>query len=210
MVFVKRIIHSAIMLKNEKFVAYIDPYKLPDNSEKADLILISHDHYDHLSLEDIRKIVKKETKIILPKSCIEKVMDLAEEKNIIGVIPDQTYDVNKIKIETIAAYNTDKQFHKETTDWVGYVISIDGKRIYYAGDTDLIPEMNLLHNIDLSILPVSGVYVMDPEEAANATMIISPNVAMPCHYGDIIGTEEDAKLFKRKTSCDVVFDEIEL
>ncbi len=210
MVFVKRIIHSAIMLKNKNLVLYIDPYKIQDDSEKADLILISHDHYDHLSIEDIKKIVKDETKIILPKSCIEKVLDVFEGKNIVGVIPEQTQDIMGIKIETIPAYNTNKQFHKKVNDWIGFVITIDDKRIYYAGDTDLIPEMNLLYNIDLSILPVSGVYVMDPEEAANATTIIDQKLAMPCHYGDAVGTEEDAKLFKRKTFCDVVFDEVEL
>lgn len=208
MVKVKRLNHSSILIEDKKLVIYIDPFKI-NETKKADYILISHDHHDHLSLEDINNILKKETKILLPQSCVPKVLEL-KDNEIITFALNEKIELDNLILETIPAYNTDKPYHPQEKDWAGFILTIDKKRIYYAGDTDLIPEMNLLGDIDLAILPVSGVYVMDAEEAANATIIIQPEYAMPMHYGSIVGSSDDAEVFKRKAHCDVAIDEIEL
>jgi L-ascorbate metabolism protein UlaG (beta-lactamase superfamily) len=210
MINIKRLIHNSIQIRNKKLTIHIDPYKVKNNEKKADYVLISHEHSDHLSLKDIKSVLKKKGKIIIPRSCVSKLNDEFEKTQVISFIRNEKLELNEFKLTIVPAYNTDKKFHVENSDWAGFVIDIDGKRIYYAGDTDLIPEMNLIDNIDLAILPVSGTYVMDAEEAANATKIIQPGLAMPCHYSEIVGTESDANLFKKKAHCDVVFNEVEL
>lgn len=208
MVKITRFIHTTIRIKSKGTIIYIDPYKIA-NDDKADYIFITHDHYDHLSIEDIKKLLKKETKIFVPNSVIPKVLQFSENETI-GFDLNEKLELDGFSVDIVPAYNTDKEFHKQNTDWCGFIITIENKRIYYAGDTDVIPEMNLITDIDLAILPVSGVYVMDAEEAANATAIIQPELAMPAHYGPIVGTEKDAITFKNKAHCDVVIDEVEL
>ena len=208
MVKVKKLNHSSILIEDKDIIIYIDPFKI-NETKKADYIIISHDHHDHLSLGDIKKILKKETKILLPQSCAPKVLEL-KDNEIITFALNEKINFDKFNLEIIPAYNTDKPYHTQEKDWAGFIITINKKRIYYAGDTDLIPEMNLLGDIDLAILPISGVYVMDAEEAANATIIIQPEYAIPVHYGSIVGSPDDVEVFKRKAHCDVVIDEIEL
>ncbi len=204
---IKRIYHNSIKIKtNNNEIIYIDPYKINNTTDKADIILISHEHFDHLSEKDIDLIIKQDTKIIMPESCKGKL----NKQNIIYMKPMQEKTIDNIKILAVPAYNTDKEFHPKTKEWLGFIITLENKTVYYAGDTDLIPEMNTFPQIDLAILPVSGKYVMDAEEAANATQIIQPRIAMPCHYNAIIGTEEDAIKFKNKAHCKVVFDKIKL
>jgi len=180
--------HASFKITGDKII-YIDPYQISDN-EKADIILITHTHYDHLSLEDIQKIRKEDTAILAPADAREKLT------NFYAIKPNEFLTIKGIKIQTVAAYNLDKQFHPQEKQWVGYVIDVNGKRIYHAGDTDLIPEMEELEDIDVAILPVGGTYTMDVTEAVQAVHIIEPRVAIPMHYGKIVGTKNDAEKFK--------------
>ncbi|MEM4663008.1 MAG: MBL fold metallo-hydrolase [Candidatus Diapherotrites archaeon] len=185
--------HAGFRIKGEGLVIYIDPFQIDEpisEEEKADIILITHDHYDHCSPKDIQKISKDKTQIVCNKTTASKlktkttVISTNEEKNILGV-----------KIKAVPAYNIGKSFHPKDSG-VGFVIEISGKRIYHAGDTDLIPEMHDLKNIDVALLPVGGTYTMNAEEATRAAEIIKPKLAIPMHYGSIVGTRKDAQLFK--------------
>jgi L-ascorbate metabolism protein UlaG (beta-lactamase superfamily) len=190
--------HASFKIKNN-LVIYIDPYLIPENTEKADLILITHEHYDHCAVENVRKLVKEDTVIVAPKDCISKFADLV----IKGVTPNQMLEVKGVRIETIPAYNLKKSFHTKNSNWVGYILTICGTRIYHAGDTDFIPEMRNLSNIDIALVPVGGNYTMNAEEAAEAVNSFNPKIAIPIHYGEIIGSRSDAGRFKELTKCEV-------
>lgn len=186
--------HDSFKILSDKII-YIDPFKIEANG-KADLILITHEHYDHFSIEDINKIKKDSTIIIAPVSLKEKLPEARIMK------PGECIEVDKVKIEAVPAYNLDKPYHKQLSKYLGYILTINNKKIYHAGDTDLIPEMNHIE-ADIALLPVSGKYVMDAEEAANAANLIRPEVAIPMHYGSIIGTKEDAIKFKSLVDSDI-------
>lgn len=196
--------HDCFKIAND-VVIYTDPFnvKRPD---KADIILITHEHFDHCSPDDIQKIQTKDTTIVGPSDCISKLSGIVK-----NIKPAQTLTIKGITVEAVPAYNTNKQFHPKAKGWVGYIITIHNTRIYLAGDTDYIPEMNSLKNIDIALLPVSGTYVMTAEEAAQAAMAIKPKVAIPMHYGSIVGTIADAKKFENllQGKIAVVIKEIE-
>ena len=188
--------HAGFKIKGEKTV-YIDPFKIKE-TEPADIIIITHEHFDHLSPEDIDKIQTGKTVIVTTPDCLIKVSG-----NIKAINPGTVLNVGGIEIEAVPAYNTNKQFHPRANGWVGVIVTVNGKRIYHAGDTDNIPEMSALKNIDVALLPVSGTYVMTAEEAADAANKIMPKVAVPMHYGAIVGTRADAEKFKRLCKCKV-------
>ena len=188
--------HAGFKLKGEKIV-YIDPFKIKD-TEPADIIIVTHEHFDHLSPEDIRKIQTGKTIIVTTPDCYSKVSG-----NIKTIRPGQTLNVDGIKIEAVPAYNSNKHFHPKANGWIGVIVTINGKRIYHAGDTDNIPEMANLKSIDVALLPVSGTYVMTAEEAADAANKIMPKVVVPMHYGSIVGTSADAEKFRRLCKCRV-------
>jgi len=199
--------HDCFKIKNEKII-YFDPYQIFPQ-EPADLILISHEHFDHCSISDLRKIVKSSTVVIAAVECKNKLKEIEKEINrIIYLTPGQRIAVNAVIIEAIAAYNVNKfyspgiPFHPQADKKIGFVVTFHKLRIYHAGDTDLIPEMRMLKNIDIAFLPVSGTYVMTAEEAAKAVEEIKPRVAIPMHYGTIVGSKADANRFKEliKTS----------
>lgn len=183
--------HASFKIKNKKTI-YFDPFQLKGKPEPADIIFISHEHYDHCSEEDIKKIQKESTILIGPKDALEKLSG----KNKKEVKPYDRLEIEGYRIETIPAYNIDKEFHPKEKNWVGFIVEIDGKRIYHAGDTDFIPEMKDLKNIYIALLPVSGTYVMNVEEAIKAAESFKPEIVIPMHYGSIIGSEEDAIKFK--------------
>ena len=187
--------HASFKIDGEKIV-YIDPYQI-DESEKADIILITHTHFDHLSLEDIQKIRKEDTIILAPEDAREKLTGFQPVK------PNQFLTIRGIKIQTVPAYNLDKQFHPREKEWVGYIININGKKVYHAGDTDLIPEMEDFGDVDIAILPIGGTYTMDVTEAIQAVHVIEPKIAIPMHYGKIVGTIDDADKFKELSSSKV-------
>jgi L-ascorbate metabolism protein UlaG (beta-lactamase superfamily) len=186
----------------------IDPYKIAKH-EKADLILISHNHFDHLSVDDLKNISTKDTSIVAAKECIDmlKGFDFKEK---IGISPGEEKTVRGIKIKSIRAYNLDKinpdtkkPFHPKEDNKVGFLFELNGITIYHTGDTDLIPEMSDLKP-EIALVPVSGTYVMTAQQAAKAVEKIKPKIAIPMHYGVIVGSEKDAHEFKQLVkSCEV-------
>jgi len=189
--------HSSVLIKNSA-VIYIDPYNI-SSEKKADIILITHDHYDHCSIEDIKKITKKGTIIITVPNCQSKITRL-DDVVLELVEPGDEIKAGDIKIDIVPAYNIEKEFHPKG-DGVGYVIKIDNVIIYHAGDTDVIPEMEKLtgygkeENEFVALLPVSGNFTMNVDQAVMAAEIIKPGVAIPIHYGSLSGTIEDAENF---------------
>lgn len=188
--------HSSIRINKEKII-YIDPFKINKNYNDADIIFITHDHYDHYSEEDIDKVINENTTIIIPDELLTKLLRKGINKNaIITVEPNKNYMVQGIQFETISAYNTNKTFHPKENGWVGYIIIINGIRYYIAGDTD-ITEENKQVKCDVAFVPVGGTYTMDFKEAASLINEIKPKIAIPIHYGSIVGTEQDAIDFIR-------------
>ena len=194
--YIEVLCHSSIKINKEK-VIYIDPFKIDKNYNDADIVFITHDHYDHYSEEDIDKVINENTTIIIPEELLTKLLKKGINKNaIITVEPNEKYVVQGIKFETIPAYNTNKTFHPKKNGWVGYIIIINGIRYYIAGDTD-ITEENKKVKCDVAFVPVGGTYTMDFKEAANLINEIKPKIAIPIHYGSVVGTEQDAIDFIR-------------
>ena len=186
--------HSSIRINKEKTI-YIDPFKIEKNYNDADIVFITHDHYDHYSEEDIDKVINENTIIIIPEELLTKLLRKGINKNaIITVEPNEKYVVQGIKFETIPAYNTNKTFHPKENGWVGYSITLDDIRYYIAGDTD-ITEENRKVKCDVAFVPVGGTYTTDFKEAAQLINEIQPKIAVPIHYGSVVGTKQDATDF---------------
>jgi L-ascorbate metabolism protein UlaG (beta-lactamase superfamily) len=183
---------SAIKIVTDK-VIYIDPYNISGEPKDADLIFITHTHGDHFSIADIKKIMKASTKIIITADGVESLVKEGFN-NVIAVYPLESYTLNGLEFKTVPAYNLNKDFHKKDSNWVGYILNINNTSYYFAGDTDVIPEMKDF-NVDVAFLPVGGTYTMNATEAAQAANIIKPLVVVPIHYGDVVGSAEDAKTF---------------
>ena len=179
--------HDTFRINGEK-VIYTDPFRIR-RSDTAGLILITHEHYDHCSPEDVKKIQGPDTLIVAPADCAEKLSG-----NIKIIKVGDKIDAGGIAVEAVPSYNTNKPFHTKDRGWVGYVFSVKGRRIYIAGDTDHIPEMKTLET-DIALLPVSGTYVMTADEAIRAALDIKPKIAVPMHYGAIVGSKNDARRF---------------
>ncbi len=198
--------HDGFLIKNGKTIV-IDPFKVQSKLDKADILLISHEHFDHLSIEDITKIASDKTILVASKSCKEGLskMKFRESK---FLKPGEKVTLENVTIEAIPAYNLTKfkepgkPFHPRDEAKLGFLIQIEGVRVYHAGDTDFIPEMKGLKT-DLALLPVSGTYVMTPQEASSAADAIKPKLAIPMHFGAIVGSEKDAAEFKRLAPCAV-------
>lgn len=189
--------HASFKICHEDTVIYIDPWKLKDSPHDASLVLVSHSHYDHYSPSDIARISGAETKLIASADVVTK------EKNGEMILNGLTVDLGSVRVSGVAAYNPGKQFHPKANNWIGFVIEVGSKRIYYAGDTDLTDEMKSLKEIDVALLPVGGTYTMDASEAAEATKYIKPKRAIPYHWGDIVGGRADAEAFAEAAECKV-------
>ena len=205
---IERLNHASFKIKKDK-VIYVDPFKINDN-EKADIILITHEHFDHFSIEDIKKVLDNKTVLVATSDCLSSLNKFDNQMKIVG--PGSRLEVNGLSIEATPAYNINKfrapriPFHPKEDGKVGYIIEMNRKRIYISGDTDITPEMQNIKNIDIMTIPVSGTYVMTAEEAAKAVEIIKPKIAIPCHYGAVVGSIEDAKKFKElaKTRVEII------
>ena len=173
--------HSSIKICKEKTI-YIDPFKIDKNYNDADIIFITHDHYDHYSEEDIDRVKKADTVIVAPEELLTKLLKKGFRQDYIITVEAEENDmVEGIKFETVPAYNTNKQFHPKENGWVGYIIEIKGVRYYIAGDTD-ITEENKKVKCDVAFVPVGGTYTMDFKEAAYFINEIKPKIAVPIHY----------------------------
>jgi L-ascorbate metabolism protein UlaG (beta-lactamase superfamily) len=193
--------HSGFLIKNSKTI-YIDPYNVKAGMDKADIILITHSHYDHCSVVDIEKIIQEGTKIILTADSQSKITRFNIPIKMEIVEPGQELDLGEVKISVLPAYNIDKTFHPKDEAWVGYLVKINNLLIYHAGDSDLIPEMQKLTGYKqpgkefVALLPIGGRFTMNVEEAVEAARLIKPALAIPMHFGSIVGMDEDAKEFK--------------
>jgi len=181
--------HDGFRIDADKTI-YVDPYQIK-SGEKADLLLITHAHSDHCSPADISRIQKPDTVIVTEKDSAGKL-----NGDIRIVKPGDELIVDGIKIEAVPAYNTNKNFHPKANGWLGFIVEFDGVRLYHAGDTDNIPEMADF-KADIAILPVSGTYVMTADEAVDAAVAIGPKLAIPMHFGAIVGSNRDAEEFKK-------------
>ena len=190
--------HDSFVLEGSKTVV-IDPFKAKGNF-KADILLISHEHFDHMNAEDIRRFTTPSTKAVAPRICEAGLSDFEFEKTFVS--PDSRVELDGVTVETVPAYNLNKfrspgeVFHPKQEGRVGYVVTLNGSRFYHAGDTDAIPEMNSL-KVDVAFVPVSGTYVMTPEEAASAVKAMKVKVVVPMHYEKIVGSKADAEKFRK-------------
>ena len=180
--------HAGFRIDGDK-VIYFDPYQI-ESGPQADLIFISHDHFDHCSPEDVAKIQGPETIIITEKDSAGKLTG-----DVRVIKPGETLVLDGVKILGVPSYNTDKDFHPRRNGWLGFLVEMSGISIYHSGDTDFIPEMKEL-NVDIALLPVSGTYVMTADQAVKAALAIGPGLAIPMHYGTIVGGNQDAFTFK--------------
>jgi L-ascorbate metabolism protein UlaG (beta-lactamase superfamily) len=195
--------HAGFLLRLAGKSIYIDPYRAPDGPA-ADIVLVTHDHFDHFSPEDIKRLAGERMHVIGPATVTEQIKGPA-----VSIAPGETVEVDGIDVTAVAAYNTNKvnsegrPFHPRDAGWVGYVLRAGGRRVYHSGDTDVIPEMDQAAGVDVALLPVSGTYVMTPVEAAEAARRIEPKLAVPMHWGTVIGSLEDAQEFERAAPVEV-------
>lgn len=189
--------HASIKITGSNTI-YMDPWKIKNDAEKADIVLITHSHYDHCDPSSVDKIIKDDTIVLAPKDCLTKFNNV----DIKSVEPGGTFNIKGVKIEAVPAYNAGKSFHSRSNNWVGYMVTIDGKTIYHAGDSDVIPEMEVLKP-DIMLLPVGGTYTMNAKEASVIVNKIMPEIAVPIHYGEVIGSSQDAEDFKKLCDCKV-------
>lgn len=199
--------HDGFRISDGSKTIYIDPYQLgkaQHEKNDADIVFISHNHFDHLSMDDLRHVIGKKTSIVAARECLDQ-LKAARAAEVLGVAPGDKVTVQGMPVEILAAYNTNKKFHPKEDNKVGFVITIKGMRIYHTGDADDIPEM-ITAKPDIALVPVSGTYVMTAEEAARAVneKMKPKKMAIPMHYGSIVGSEKDAAMFKHLvTVCPV-------
>lgn len=188
--------HASFRLAGDGGVVYIDPWKVPDTARAdGNVVIVSHDHYDHCSPDDVVRVAVPGATIVAPPDTAAKFPAATPAG------PGEKVIVGGVTVEAIPAYNVGKKFHPRENGWIGAVVTLDATRIYYAGDTDLIDEMGQLEAIDVALLPVGGTYTMTPAEAAQACQRIGCKQAIPYHWGDIVGSADDAAAFETAVSC---------
>lgn len=184
--------HSSIRITGEKTV-YVDPFGVDRDYHDADLILITHDHFDHFSPEDIGRVRRKDTVIVTPASTAKKAGELGFD-TVLTAAPGDAFTAAGLPVQAVAAYNTNKPNHPKENGWVGYVVTLNGARYYIAGDTDDTPEARAV-TCDLALVPIGGTYTTTAGEAAAVVNAIRPAAAVPTHYAAIVGSIADAKKF---------------
>jgi L-ascorbate metabolism protein UlaG (beta-lactamase superfamily) len=195
--------HAGFLIRVAGKVVYIDPYR-SSAGPQADVILITHDHFDHFSPDDVKRLTRKGTRVIAPASVTEQIGGPA-----LSIAPGEAVELDSLEVSAVPAYNTNKlnsdgrPFHPREAGWVGYLLRAGGERLYHSGDTDVIPEMDQAAGVDIALLPVSGTYVMTAAEAAEAARRIEPGLAIPMHWGTVIGSRADAEEFQARTSIQV-------
>lgn len=199
---VKLLTHSSIRIAKDK-VIYIDPFKIDKEYNDADFVFCTHPHFDHFSIDDIKKVISEKTKIITVEETKNDLLSIGfKKKEIITVKPNSRYNIRGMKFETISAYNIEKDFHPKKNNWVGYNININGVLYYISGDTDNTKEAQKV-KCDVAFLPVGGTYTMDSDDAADLANRIMPKYVIPTHYGSLVGSREDAKVFESKLNKEI-------
>ena len=207
--------HSGFRIKVGRARVYIDPYRVADAAPKADLILITHGHYDHFSPQDVERLSTPDTEVVAPAAVAERMGGRVR-----SIAPGEELEFDSVRsvfVRALPAYNTSKRnsdgrvFHPREAGGVGFDLNVRGERLYHAGDTDVIPEMDQVHGVDLALLPVSGTYVMTAGEAAEAARRIQPRLAVPMHWGEHLGTRADAEEFLREAPVEaIIMDKAEV
>lgn len=176
----------------------IDPFLPQDRTvdpRPVDVALITHPHYDHLSVDDLDGFVGEATALVAVEACRKELVEAWPDHDLVFVAPGDTTEVRGVGIEAVPAYNVNKNYHPRDEGWVGYVLDVGGTRIYHAGDTDLVPAMDALDDLDVALLPVGGTYTMDATEAVKAAELLDARVCVPMHFGSVVGTPRDAERF---------------
>ncbi|MEE3495677.1 MAG: MBL fold metallo-hydrolase [Butyrivibrio sp.] len=186
---------NSIRIRSDSGTIYVDPFRMKEEPHDADYVLITHSHYNHFSIEDIRKVVGKKTLLVVPEKMEDDAGELRPDvKDIVTVKPGIYKEINGLELETVPAYNTIKPFHPKRAEWVGYILRLDGKRIYIAGDTGATKEARQV-KCDIALLPIGGTFTMDAKKAADLTNLIRPEYAIPVHYGSSVGKKSDGQTF---------------
>jgi L-ascorbate metabolism protein UlaG (beta-lactamase superfamily) len=199
--------HAGFLIEVARKAVYIDPYR-SSGGPPADLVLITHDHFDHFSPDDVERLSHSGTRVVGPASVVEQVRGA-----VVSIAPGETVELDSLELTAVPAYNTNKlnsdgrPFHPREAGWLGYILRVGGERLYHSGDTDVIPEMDQAAGVDVALLPVSGTYVMTAAEAAEAARRIEPSVAIPMHWGTVIGSRADAEEFEERASIPVQIPE---
>ncbi len=183
---------SSICIKGENKICYIDPFHILEDYHDADFIFITHDHYDHFSLEDINKVAKENTIFILPIRLKNRLKDFPF--TVYFVEPQKKYTISGLSFETVPSYNINKSYHPKSCNWVGYILTLENQKYYITGDIDNIKECSSV-SCDIAFVPVGGTYTMDFEEAAEFVNTLKPHIAVPTHYGTIVGEKNCGKKF---------------
>lgn len=194
--------HSSIRLEAGKVLRF-DPFNVKGSPRDADVIFITHDHFDHFSPEDIAAVRKSETVFVMPESMRRTALGAGiPEGKITFMKPGQTAQVGGFAVEAVPAYNIGKQFHTKDKGWLGYVVTAADKRVYVCGDTDNTPEARAV-KCDIVFIPIGGKFTMDAKEGAALANALAPVTAVPVHYGSVAGTPADADVFAKNVSKDV-------
>lgn len=188
---------------------YFDPWQIEGEPHDADYVFVTHEHYDHFSPEDISKVIKYDGYLVVPESMAHLLSGIVTipAENMITVRPGEKKEIARLLVEVYPAYNLNKPFHIKRNGWVGYVITMDAKRYFVAGDTDAVPEIRDII-CDAAFLPIGGTYTMDAHEAAKLTMQMEPKVVIPTHYGSVVGSPVDGDFFRsllpREIRCELL------
>ncbi len=205
--FLKWIEHAGFMMEINGKNVYIDPFRIRAEMPKADIVFITHTHFDHFNEEALGKIVTGKTQFVAPKETASKLSG----KKVLAVEPEREYEIEGIGFSTVRAYNTNKEFHPKANDWVGYVIDANGVKVYHAGDTDVIDEMKSV-SADIALLPAGGHYVMTVDEAASAAKLIHAKAFVPMHYRALLGEEGARKAeeeFRKKVKNSIILEQVQ-
>lgn len=194
---------SSIRIRSTVGTIYVDPFKMKEEPHDADYVLITHPHYDHFSIEDIRKVICRDTIMVVPEKMEDDARELEREVRSIETVSPGVYrEIDGLELEAVPAYNTVKPFHPRRAEWVGYILRLEGKRIYIAGDTGATKEARKVR-CDIAMVPVGGTYTMDTKRAAELINSIRPEYVIPTHYGSVVGRKTDGQTFAALVSSPV-------
>lgn len=190
--------HASVRLETNAGIIYFDPFSIKSSVGDADYIFVTHSHFDHFSPENIEKVANENTVFVIPKSMLAEMNGIDKER-VIALSPSDKCTLGGLVVEAVPAYNTNKPMHRAEYGWLGYVVTVDGQRVYVCGDTDATNEGESV-KCDIAFIPVGGTYTMDAREAADFTNKMKPGMAVPYHYGSIVGDISCGDVFESLVS----------